>query len=196
MCDNTSDVVRLDSVQKCPLFDFDAELLPEITVLAQCLQEDPFRPVLMHTPQSSHSSSDCFYRTDPRLVLDPSVSRTSIREFSSNTPIQNVTAQWRASTMGLFPFSEPPAPNELTVSYRSEMCEDDLVTERHPPFMTSPIPLVELLGTEVSRDKIHPGSYSPRFFSRLCVINQEFPRSPAQSHQEGSKKVPQNLCHK
>lgn len=150
----------------------------------------------MHTPQNSHPSRNCVYGPDPRLVLDLSDSRTSTGAIPDNSRIQDVTTLWRASAAGQYPFRESSALNELTVSYWSEMYGDDLVTEHYPTFMPPTVPQIELLRTEVSRDNIHPVDHSLRFFSRLCVINREFPPSPAQSLQEGSKKAPQNLCHK
>ena len=200
MLDSTSDAVHqpiLDRVLDYPLFDPDAELFPEITTLPQCFQVtsiDPFQSPLMQAPQKLHPSRDCVYVPDPRLVLDLSDSRTSIGTIPDNSRIQSVTTLWRTSAMGQCPFCEPSAPNELTVSYWSGMYEDDLVTEH--AFMAPTMPQIQLLGTEVSHNKTHPMDYSLWFFSRLCVINQEFPRSPAQSHREGSKQAPQNLCPK
>jgi hypothetical protein len=141
----------------------------------------------------------CYPFFDPDAELFPEITTlasTSIGTIPDNNRNQSVTTLWRTSTTGQYPFREPSAPNELTVSYWSEMYEDDLVTEHYPAFVASTMPQIELLEIEVSHNKTLPVDCSLRFFSRLCVINQEFPRSPAQSHPEGSKKVPQNLCRK
>lgn len=111
---------------------------------------------------------------DPRLAVDPSDSRASIGATHYNTHVQNVNLS---------------APNELTVSYWSEMCENDLVTKHHSAFMAP--------GTEVSRnDRIHPVDHPLRYFSSLCVVDQELPRFPSQLHRKGSKKVLRNLRRK
>jgi hypothetical protein len=149
----------------------------------------------MHTSQNSQSSSNCLYQTDPRLVLDSSDSRASIGTIPYNSHVQNVTFQWRASAMDQCPFPEPSAPNELTVPSWSKIREDNLVTKHH--FMAPTMPHIELPGTEVSRDdKTQLVDHSLRYFYRPCVIDQEFPRSPSQLHQKGSKKVPPNLHRK
>lgn len=190
MCDNPSDVVHQPIFNRVwPLLDPNAELLSETTASAQYLQVNQlysFQSALMHASQNLYASSNYFYT---RLVHDLPDSLTNIGGVPDNRRIQIVTAPRSVSAMGQFPFREFSAPNELTVSYRSDMYMDGLVTGHYPTFMAPTMPQIKLLGTEVSHNKTSLVDYSLPSFSRPCVINRrEFPRTqaPAQFHQEGS----------
>ncbi|KAH0836606.1 hypothetical protein J3R83DRAFT_8306 [Lanmaoa asiatica] len=172
MCDNPSDVVHqpiFNDIQ--PLLDPSAEPLPEAIVLSQYFQ-------------NSYSSRNCFYKTDPRVALDPSDSWVAIPDDSR---IQDIAAQWPTSAMSQFPPRELSAPNSLTVSYWSGTNEVALATEYRPTFTEPATSRIELPGTETSHDKsgisLHSSPTSPGGLSTSIGSTSE---SPSQAGNQSS----------